>query len=544
MSAKLVVYFTASGHALYRWGASGLALEARFSPDEEGLGSFRAQLSGHRGALVYVLADLAGEDFHEDQIPYLRGSDRQAVVERRLAQRYRDTRLAAALSLGYATGERRSERLLLASFTNTQQFTAWLDALAEAGARLAGVYSVPLLAPALAARLGLRGSRAFVVTANSTGLRQCYLEDGRLRFARLERTADMQPNALAAFVRAETMRLAQYLTTLRVLPREGPPVQVLGIAPGAQRAAFEEVLVSDPRLTFRTVVIDEAAREVGIKRLPVGAAGELLFLQLAVRQPPRGQFARGEDRRSFFLWRLQRWIMAAGAAAFAACVLYAGWQGFGLWSLRQQIEAQQREAREATQQYERITASFPVTQTTTDNLKATVVEFNKIAARSALPEPALVYLSQVVDKFPQMDIESVQWRVGKPGAADETAGSTAAATPAAPAAPAAGGAAPAPGAADALQMLEVTGRVNATRRSDYRAITGQVQQFAEALRGDPAWRILRTRLPFDVTPDSTLSGDIGSGESTEAPRFSVTVGRALRLLRPEHQRAAGGEPRD
>jgi hypothetical protein len=47
-----------------------------------------------------------------------------------------------------------------------------------------------------------------------------------------------------------------------------------------------------------------------------------------------------------------------------------------------------------------------------------------------------------------------------------------------------------------LQILEVTGRVNATRRSDYRAITGQVQQFAEALRGDTAWRILRTQLPL------------------------------------------------
>ena len=79
-----------------------------------------------------------------------------------------------------------------------------------------------------------------------------------------------------------------------------------------------------------------------------------------------------------------------------------------------------------------------------------------------------------------------------------------------------------------LQILEVTGRVNATRRSDYRAITGQVQQFAEALRGDPAWRILRTQLPFDVTSDSTLSGDIGSGESTEAPKFTITIGRALK----------------
>ena len=84
MSAKLVLYFTTSGHALYRWAGGALELEARFNADTEGLGDFRAHLQGRRGALVYVLADLAGEDFHEDQIPYLRGGDRQAVVQRRL----------------------------------------------------------------------------------------------------------------------------------------------------------------------------------------------------------------------------------------------------------------------------------------------------------------------------------------------------------------------------------------------------------------------------------------------------------------------------
>lgn len=522
MSAKLVIYFTANGHALYRWAAGALELESRFTPDEAGLDDFRAHLKGRRGALVYVVADLAGEDFHEDQIPYLRGGDRQAVVDRRLAQRYRDTRLATALSLGFVSGERRSERLLLASFTNTQQFTAWLDVLSEAGGRLSGVYSVPLLAPALAARLGVRGGRAFIVTANSTGLRQCYVDEGRLRFARLERTADISPDALGAFVRAETLRLAQYLVTLRALPRDGAPIQVIVVAPAAQRASFEQVLVSDSRLAFHTVVIEEAARKVGIKQLPDGAAGEQLFLHLAVRRPPKEQFARGEDRRSFFLWRLQRAIVTAGAAGFAACLLYTAAQWIDLLGVKNQITELRREAQEATQQYERITASFPVTQTTTDNLKATVVEFTRIATQSGSPEPALIYLSQVVEKFPQMEIESVQWRVGKPGTREETAGS---AKPAAPA--------PAPGAAtdpagEVLQMLEVSGRVNATRRSDYRAITGQVQQFAEALRSDPAWRILRTQLPFDVTSDGTLSGDIGSAEGTEAPKFSITIGRVLK----------------
>ncbi len=522
MSAKLVLYFTATAHALYRLADGALELESTFGADPEGLQAFRAHLQGRQGALVHVLADLAGEDFHEDQIPYLRGNDRQAVVQRRLAGRYRDTRLAAALSLGYTSGERRTERLLLASFTNTEQLTAWVDALVASGARLSGVYSVPLLAPALAAQLGAGSGRTVIVTANSAGLRQCFVEDGRLRFARLERTTDVAPEALAAFVRAETLRLVQYLSTLRTLPREGPPMQVLVIAPAAQRAALEQVLVSDARLTFQTIAVEEAARKVGIKRLATGATGEQLFLQLAVRNPPKEQFARQEDRRSFFLWRLQRAIKYAGATGFAACALYAGVHLFDIFGLRADIEAQRREAREVTQQYERITASFPVTQTTTDNLKATVLEFTRIAAQSASPEAALVYLSQVVDKFPQMEIESVQWRVGK---LEDSAAAGAAAEKRLAAPPP--GAAGAAAAVETMQMLEVSGRVNTIKRSDYRALTGQVQRFAEALRTDPAWRIVRTQLPFDVSSEGTLSGDIGSAEGIEAPRFSVTVGRVL-----------------
>lgn len=519
MSAKLVLYFTAGGHALYRAGGGALELQGRFAADEGGLAAFREHLKGCRGALVTVLADLAGEDFHEEQIPYLRGGDRQSVVDRRLAQRYRDTRLAAAVSMGTASGERRTERLLLASFTNTQQFTPWIDTLAEAKARLAGVYSAPLLAPALAAKLGSKGGRVLVVTANSTGLRQCFVDDGRLRFARLERTQDMAPEALAAFVRAETLRLLQYLSTLRALPREGPPVQVLFVAPQGQRAAFEQTLVSDGRLSFITLDFAEAAKKAGIKRIDAETAGEQLFLHLAVRSPSKEQFARGEDRRSFFLWRLQRMILAGGAAGLAACALYAGALWIDLLSVRDQVAGQRADAQEARQKYERITASFPVTQTTTDNLKATVVEFTRVATQSSSPEPALVYLSQVVEKFPQIEVEAVSWRVGKP----EEAGAGAL-RPAAPPAPGAPAATP----VEAIQMLEVSGRVNTIKRSDYRAITGEVQRFAEALRTDPDWRILRTQLPFDVTSQGTLSGDIGSLEGSEAPKFTVVVGKAVK----------------
>lgn len=518
MSTKLVLYFTANEHALYRVAGGMLEPDGRFSADDTGLDEFRASLRGRPGALVYIAADLAGEDFHEDQIPYLRGNDRQMVVQRRLAQRYRDTRLAAALSLGHNNDERRSERLLLASFTNTQQFTPWLDAVAEAGARLSGVYSIPLLAPAFAARLGSKKGRVLVVTADNAGLRQCFVEDGRLRFARLERTADnLAPEALAAFVRAESLRLVQYLGTLRAIPREGPPLQALVVTPAAYRAAFEQALASDARLSFVTITQEDAARKAGLKRLAAGAGGEQFYLHLTATQAPKEQFARGEDRRGYFLWRLQRAVAIAGVVGFLACAVYAGAQWLEVAGLKEQAAAQRRAASEATRKYQSITASFPVTQTSTDNLKATVVEFTRIASQSASPEPAMVYLSRVVEKFPQFDIDAINWSVGKPPGQVE-------APKPAPGAPPAVGA----GAGELMQLLEVSGRVNATRRSDYRAITGQVQSFAEALRADPAWRIVKTQLPFDVTSEGTLSGDIGATEGNEAPRFSVMVGRSLK----------------
>jgi hypothetical protein len=517
MSARLVLYFTATEHVLYRSSRGALEPEARFAADDAGLAEFRQYLKRHREALVHVVADLAGEDFHEDQIPYLRGGDRQAVIQRRIAQRYRDTRLAAALSIGYIQEERRSERLLLASFTNTQQFTAWLDALTEANAKLSGVYSAPLLAPALAARLGVKSGYCFVVSANRAGLRQCFVEDGRLRFARLERIGELAPAALAAFVRAETLRLHQYLSTLRALPREGPPVQVIAIAAEGARAAFEQALASDARLAFHTVGLEEAARKVGLRHAPAGAGAEQIYLHLAARHSPVEQFARSEDRRSFVLWRAQRAIVAAGALGFAACAGYAGLDWLEFSRARGGVQTLRDEARRAQQQYERITAGFPVTQTTTENLKATVLEFGSIASRTAAPEAAFAYLSRALEQFPQIELDALTWSVGKPLAASEPKGAAAPVSK------------PAAAGAEGAQLLEISGRVHAAQRSDYRAITAEVQRFAALLRADPAWQVVRTQLPFDVTPEGTLSGDIGAGPETgEAPRFVITIARALK----------------
>jgi hypothetical protein len=257
-----------------------------------------------------------------------------------------------------------------------------------------------------------------------------------------------------------------------------------------------------------------------VKAAPPGAGAEQLYLHLAVRRPPREQFARREDRRSYVLWQLRRAVLAAGALGFAGCALYAGASWLDVARTRAAADQVNLETRTAQDEYQRITSAFPVTQTTTDNLRATVVEFTSIARQTAAPERTLVYLSRVLEDFPLIEIDALQWRVEAQGGRSARAP----ATGAAPAGPVAADAARAPN-----EILEISGRVGTARRSDYRAITAEVQRFADALRADPAYQVQRTQLPFDVTSEGTLSGDIGTAtESGEAPRFTIVLARRIR----------------
>ncbi len=79
MAARHLLYFTAEDHYLYTAAGGKLELEAKFSGDDLGVTEFREFLRGRRGALFAVLADLAGEDFHEEQVTTFRSRPRRCT---------------------------------------------------------------------------------------------------------------------------------------------------------------------------------------------------------------------------------------------------------------------------------------------------------------------------------------------------------------------------------------------------------------------------------------------------------------------------------
>jgi hypothetical protein len=71
----------------------------------------------------------------------------------------------------------------------------------------------------------------------------------------------------------------------------------------------------------------------------------------------------------------------------------------------------------------------------------------------------------------------------------------------------------------------IAGRISTGQSTDLRSITQIVDNFVQELRNQPGLEVVSRRLPFDITAEKSLSGDIGAQRAAEVPRFTVVVNK-------------------
>ena len=413
MTRKRVLYVTSQGATAYAVAGGHLTDQGAFIADEAGLEAFAAYLQRERDALFFLLGDVPEEDFQQENIPHVSGADRAALVARKLSQTFRDSKLALGISLGRESAGRRDERVLFAAFTNTQFFQPWLRALYNGEIRLAGVYSIALTGAALYRKLGLSQDKLLIISVHRSGIRQNYFEGGRIRFSRLTPTVEADARRSAEACVVESGKILQYLEGLRLVPREGPPLDVMVLTPHEHYGVFSEVCTGGQRMVFEVVDEQTAAAKIGLRGIPPGSRAEALFCYLLGQSAPREQYATKAQRRLFRLWQAQLSMLAASGAVFAACVLFAGYQLLGIMDLRSRTALATQQAEQDARRYDAVRKTFPPTPTSTENLKAAVQRFEQMDRMAANPEPMLIDISKVLNEFPSMEIEHVDWAVAR-----------------------------------------------------------------------------------------------------------------------------------
>ncbi|HEY5762248.1 MAG TPA: hypothetical protein VIS73_03485, partial [Rhodocyclaceae bacterium] len=213
-----VLYFSAHQIQAYFWRGGECTLEDTFDCEAPGA-HFDAYLKTHRRSLFAVVANVADEGFHHETIPFLQSRDRAVVVSRRLNQLFQNSPLSVAVSLGYEKSRRKDEKLALLGLTNAALFDPAIKAMRAAEVKVAGIYSLPLLASAILERLKVTTTRCLLVTVQDNTIRQTYFDNGNLVISRLAPLGDSSAIGVTHAVGTEVARFQQYLLSQRTITR-------------------------------------------------------------------------------------------------------------------------------------------------------------------------------------------------------------------------------------------------------------------------------------------------------------------------------------
>ncbi len=500
----------------YTWWGGVVRTQAQFPNDAAGHAAFAGYLQSHRRSLFYLLADVPEESFQYESVPFVQGADRKALIRRKLTQYFFGSPLTTAFSLGREKSVRRDERMLFMALTRPQFFEPWLDALRTSEAQVAGIYSVPLIAGGLLARLGLadRHPRMILVTLGRGGIRQTYFEDGRLRFSRLSAAPTNGVEETARACGHETVKLYQYLISQRIVARGTRLPTVVLVHPG-QRAVFAALAGTSPTLDFEFSDLVQAARRSAMRGLPTDSSADALFLHAMARHAPREQFADEGARHLFRVWQLKFGMVTAAAVVFVACLLFAAKYSYEIQQLRELRDIKLGQAKADTERYNEILRELPPMPTSLDNLRAVVSRFDAMEDRSERPMALYGRISRALEKSPDVEIRRIEWQLTtNPEDPTQGRGANAAAAP--------GATAP-----DLYATALITAALLPGPARDHRAVLRAIERFADSLARDADIAVTVTRLPFDIEPAKALKSTEQSGDAIGDTQFAVRISRKL-----------------
>lgn len=517
MPQRRLLYLDANHLSACLWQSGTLRDEAHFQPTNEGLAEFSQYLARHRGSNYYLLADIAEEGFQIEALPYTQGSDRKAILARKLGQFFYGSPLAVAISLGREKTGRRDEKILFTALTRPQLFEPWLAALKAAEAQLAGVYSLPLLGAQLLAKIPPRHSQCLLVTMTRAGVRQSFFEEGQIRFSRLTPLSAEGAVETATACAAEAAKIHQYLLGQRMIAR-GTPLPVVALAHPAHMGAFLELCRKTEGLQPQIADLHAVGRACGLKTYPQDSRCEALFLHLLGQSPPRDQFAAPAERRFYRLWQARSALKSAGAIALFGCLLFAGKQFHEALDLRGVTAETQAQSASDGQKYTDIQKTFPPMPTSTDNLRAVISRYDELEKRSPPLEPLYLAISRGLHESPRIEIERIDWLLG--GSPDEGAQAQGARPAAAASGDKAGGSA-------AYMISIVSGSLPTAMAGDQRGQLAAIDSFVEALRKDASLKVTTLRLPFDIESGKSLKSSADTPQNAVQPKFLVHISRKI-----------------
>jgi hypothetical protein len=512
-----------------------------FAVSGAGAAEFERYLAQFAEVPTRLFTDLAEEDIRLDTIPHVGARDREAILQRKLAQIFRSTPYRHAKLQGREADGRRDDRVIYTAVTNAEVLKPWVDVIERLHVPLAGIHSSAVFSSVVLEELDLVFPHTLLVTFTPGGaLRQTYFRDREIRFSRLTPLDLEEGQTMGQMVSEETTRTWQYLDSLRNFGPEDR-LEVCILVHQNERADLQQHLRDFAQIQYRVLDIELVSTKLGLKPAPLDSTAEEVIVHLYLMRPVSNHFASGEQMRHADRRRARLTLHQVAAGILVASLAWGGWNLTRVFRASHADQQVVRQISALNREYDEITKSLPSFGVGGSTMRDVVSFYNGSIRPFPVFGEFLVPLSGALQAHPQVRLSQIAWLAtddpkANPPLPPGGGGGGRAPTPVKSIAKGDGPALPPPAAEDPnppfaggryeVALLEATVRV---QPNDYRGALAEVERLAADISRQGGYRAEVVDSPFDMRSSLMIQGRLGERDvAVMEPRFVLRIVRERR----------------
>ena len=405
---RIVLCATAHNLLAGLWSAGKLQGNQVFTNDDGGHAAFTEFLQQHPATPVYLIADAVEEDYRLESLPHTSGGAKRELIERKLNQFYRGLEYRTAHFINRSPDKRKDDRFLFVALNNDEFLQAWVKIIESVEAELVGVYLLPMLSQVLVRQLKLMAPHILLCEKLSSGLRQTYLHNGRLRMSRLVSNVPNAANQLGYFYLVETEKTRLYLISQRFISRE-TPLNLVFVSVDGDTQQISRGISQEQGLECSDVNLSPFVKNMGLPASLIHQMPELLHMHLLATGYSVDNLAPTRLTKQYQFGKIQQSIKIATVVLSVVGISVAAFifkQALG-------YKADFNQATQDTQiqqhRYDEVAKNFPVTSIGAADLKTAVDIDKTIASYPKSPRRVMQVVSAALEKSPEVQLNRLRW---------------------------------------------------------------------------------------------------------------------------------------
>ncbi len=519
---RRAIFVSAHKLAVYHWHKGDLGSSYLFDANNDGRLYFERYLSETPQIPVYFLVDVFEEEFKQDVVPHVFGSDREAIIYRKKARLFRETPYYYSKIQGREQEGRKDDQILLSAITNPLIISPWIDMLEKHEVPLVGIYSVPLLTETLSKLLPGNSDNKLIVSIQSiSGLRQTFIQDNKLQVSRLVQLPRYGTEPYGPHIKEEVEKIKRYLNNVRMIPSDinrGDSLNTYFLMNNEVIQELKDEYKNTSSVGMHYIDINEMLNRSGSTRHVTTPFSDQLYVHHLLEQKPSDNYAQPREKRFNMMRNIRISLLACSAFLLVASLIWSGVTFMRGLDLRESTLSAQRSSEFYEDRYQLAREGLPETPVEAADLKIAVELVDILESYKTTPYEMIRLISMAMNRFPAIKMERFQWISGPdPNVRMNTAGRNTRN----PRVMNYSNTATNSSEYNYYQIAVLEGELRPFD-GNYRNAISLINEYADTLRGQAnVYDVSILSLPLDISSEASMQGNTNSTQ--REARFSIRV---------------------